>query len=153
VIDNANFQRAGALSNSHVGGEFEAIAAEVLREAGIVVVPSFAVEVGHPDRCKLHRFDFGYDDPALLVECKSHRWTVGGNSPSAKLTVWNEAMYYFALAPRHFRKIFFVLRDVRRGESLADYYIRRYAHLIPDDVEIWEFCVDARAVRLSFPHP
>jgi len=153
VIDNLNFQRAGALSNSHVGGEFEAVAAEVLWEAGLDLAPSFAVEVGHARRRKLHRFDFGYDDPALLVECKSHRWTSGGNSPSAKLTVWNEAMYYFALAPRHFRKIFFVLKDVRRGESLADYYIRRYGHLIPGDVEIWEYCVDTRTVSKPFPNP
>jgi len=62
-------------------------------------------------------------------------------------------MYYFALAPRHFRKIFFVLKDVRRGESLADYYIRRYGHLIPGDVEIWEYCVDTRTVSKPFPNP
>lgn len=62
------------------------------------------------------------------------------NSPSAKLTVWNEAMYYFHLAPPEFRKIMFVLKHLRYGaESLAEYYIRRYSHLIPQDVELWEF--------------
>ena len=61
--------------------------------------------------------------------------------PSAKMTVWNEAMYYFATAPRKYRKILFVLRDVRTttGESLAEYYVRTYHHLIPPGVEVWEY--------------
>ena len=64
--------------------------------------------------------------------------------PSAKLTVWNEAMFYFHLAPTHYRKMFFVLlhKHEKRKESLAEYYLRLYAHLIPKDVEIWEFAVD-----------
>lgn len=63
--------------------------------------------------------------------------------PSAKLTVWNEAMYYFALAPQEFRKIFFVLKNVRGKESLGEYYVRLYSHLIPQDVEVWEYCADS----------
>ena len=27
--------------------------------------------------------------------------------PSAKMTVWNEAMYYFHIAPKQYRKIMF----------------------------------------------
>ena len=47
----------------------------------------------------------------------------------------------FHLAPKNFRKIMFVLRDYdnKRGETLAQHYIRRYGHIIPDDVEILEF--------------
>lgn len=77
----------------------------------------------------------------VIVECKSHRWTAGHNIPSAKLTVWNEAMYYFHAAPGGYRKILFVLKDLRRGtgESLCSYYLRTYGHLIPDDVEFWEY--------------
>ncbi len=83
----------------------------------------------------------GADCPPTIVECKTHTWTKGGYVPSAKLANWNEAMYYFACAPSKFRKIFFVLRDVKNktGESLAEYYIRQYRHLIPCRVEIWEF--------------
>ena len=90
---------------------------------------------------KERKFDLGSNDPRVLVECKSHKWTGGGNVPSAKITVWNEAMYYFLLAPPGFRKVLFVLRDFseRRGESLAEYYVRHHSHLIPDDVEIWEY--------------
>lgn len=34
----------------------------------------------------------------------------------------------------------FVLRSYnqKRNESLAEYYIKTYSHLIPEDVEIWE---------------
>ena len=68
--------------------------------------------------------------------------------PSAKLTVWNEAMYYFSLAPSSYRKIFFVLKDVcdHRRESLAEYYVRLKQHLIPSDVEVWEYCEDTDQV-------
>ena len=67
--------------------------------------------------------------------------------PSAKLTVWNEAMYYFYIAPKNYRKIFFVLKHLRRGVSLATYYVANYEHLIPDDVEIWEYCTSEHAGR------
>ena len=68
---------------------------------------------------------------------------------SAKLTVWNEAMYYFLVAPEGYRKILLVLRDVseKRRETLADYYVRTYGHLVPEDVEIWEVDEDGQEVR------
>ena len=77
----------------------------------------------------------------MLVECKSHHWTVTGNMPSAKVTVWNEAMYYFHLAPANFRKVLFVLeaRHPRRRETLGEYYVRTNRHLIPPDVAIIEY--------------
>ena len=77
----------------------------------------------------------------MLVECKSHTWTAGGNVPSAKMTVWNEAMYFFHLAPKRYKKALFVLRDfdAKRRESLAEYYVRNYGHLIPNDVKILEY--------------
>lgn len=136
-----NFQRVGAVSNSHVGREFEAIAERILRDAGIAVSPNFPVDVGVAMAKKPHKFDLGADSPPVLVECKSHRWTSGGNVPSAKITVWNEAMYYFSCAPSSYRKIFFVLRDERAktGETLVSYYLRTYGHLIPGDIEIWEY--------------
>ena len=86
-----------------------------------------------------HKFDLGSESPPVLVECKAHTWTSGGNSPSAKLTVWNEAMHYFQCAPKGYRKILFVLRDERNAETLAEHYLRRYGHLVPDDVEVWEY--------------
>ncbi len=57
------------------------------------------------------------------------------------MTVWNEAMYYFALAPGNYQKILFVLRDYnpKKKETLAEYYLRTYDHLVPNGVEIWEY--------------
>lgn len=136
-----NFQRIGSISNSHVGRDFEDVAIAVLAAQGIVVSKDFPVEVGVGETTKLHRFDLGSAAPPVLIECKSHRWTTGNNVPSAKVTVWNEAMYYFHCAPQKFRKILFVLRDERTTtrETLATYYVRIYGHLIPAGVEIWEF--------------
>lgn len=148
-----SFQRIGSPSNAHVGREFEELAVSVLSDSGITVEKDFPVDVGVAAVKKSHRFDLGSASPPVLVECKSHRWTTGGNIPSAKLTVWNEAMYYFASAPEKYRKILFVLHDIREssGESLAEYYIRIYRHLIPPSVEIWE-CESKTRVTRHTPH-
>jgi len=64
--------------------------------------------------------------------------------PSAKLTTWDQAMLYFFLAPRSYKKVFAVKRDLNptSGESLASYYIRTHIHVIPDEVEFWELNED-----------
>ena len=135
-----DFQRVGAPSNSHVGNAFEAAAQKYFRQQGITLQRNYPVPVGVSSK-KPRKFDLGSCDPPLLVECKSHTWTGGGNVPSAKMTVWNEAMLYFLLAPKGFRKVLFVLRDYseRRNETLAEYYVRTYFHLIPEDVEVLEY--------------
>lgn len=135
-------QRVGSVSNAHVGRDFENFALKVFARFGLDLEKNFKVPVGLNSTSKLHAFDLGSEEQKILVECKSHKWTApNDNVPSAKLTVWNEAMYYFLVAPPGFRKILFVLRDMseRRQETLAEYYIRTYRHLIPGDVEIWEF--------------
>lgn len=69
--------------------------------------------------------------------------------PAAKMTVWNEAMYYFYVAPKEYRKIMFVLKHNRGEQTLAAYYIHTHRHLIPDGVEIWEFCEESQTgIRL-----
>jgi hypothetical protein len=105
---------------------------------GIALQRNLAVPVGVSEKKKLHRFDLGSEDPPILIECKSHTWTTGGNMPSAKMTVWNEAMYYFHVAPARYRKVLFVLKHERAGQSLAAYYVHTHGHLIPDGVELWE---------------
>jgi hypothetical protein len=138
---NKPFQRIGAQSNAHVGSEFELIAQKFFASKGIHLQRSHAVDVGIGSVKKPHFFDLGCPSQKLLVECKSHRWTSGNNVPSAKLTVWNEAMYYFLAAPPEYRKILFVLKDLRggAGESLTSYYLRTYGHLVPSSVEFWEY--------------
>ena len=135
------FQRIGSTSNAQVGSDFELLAQTHFANSGYALQRDFAVPIGVGTEKKLHSFDLGCADRKILVECKSHRWTAGHNIPSAKLTVWNEAMYYFHTAPPEYRKILFVLKDLRRGtgESLASYYTRTSSHLIPAGVEIWEY--------------
>jgi hypothetical protein len=121
------------------GAKFEEQAKQFFAGQGIHLERGLSVDVGVSVQKKPHKFDLGSEKPPVLVECKAHTWTEGGNSPSAKMSVWNEAMYYFVTAPSHFRKILFVLKSTRKGETLADYYIRRFKHLIPEGVELWEF--------------
>jgi hypothetical protein len=137
---NKQHQRVGSISNAHVGADFERVAMEFYRKKGIVLSRNFPLEIGLA-RKKIHCFDLGSSTDKLIVECKSHRWTAGDRVPSAKMTVWNEAMYYFHLAPPEFRKTLFVLHDTRKegGESLLAYYKRTYSHLIPADVEFMEW--------------
>ncbi|WP_223145740.1 hypothetical protein [Bacillus sp. CH30_1T] len=138
-----NFQRVDSISNAHAGREFEDSAYKYFQGLGIPVSKAVSVPCGVSDFKKQHVFDLGntQEGSKVIIECKSHRWTSGGNVPSAKLTVWNEAMYYFMAAPEGYRKVFFVLRDYcgKRGLTLAEYYVDKYKHLIPKDVEIWEY--------------
>jgi hypothetical protein len=135
-----DFQRKGARSNAHVGRHFESMAQKFFKGQCLLLEPSIPVEIGI-NGLKIHRFDLGNETEKVLVECKAHTWTEGGNVPSAKLTVWNEAMYFFHAAPNGYRKILFVQRDFneKRQETLGEYYIRTNSHLIPPDVEVWEY--------------
>lgn len=134
------FQRKGAQSNAHVGRDFEANIQDFFARQGLALAPSVAVSIGISGK-KSHVFDLGNAKDKILVECKAHTWTEGGNVPSAKLTVWNEAMFFFYVAPSGYRKLLVVLRDfsARRNETLGEYYVRTYSHLIPGDVELWEY--------------
>lgn len=147
-----NFQRVGSISNAHIGRDFEEAAHVYFTAQGYQIIKDMALPIGL-ERKKNHRFDLGTPADAedkIIIECKSHRWTSGDNVPSAKLTVWNEAMYYFHLAPSEYRKIFFILRDYsnKRNETLGEYYIRTYGHLIPSDVEIMEYDEELQTVRV-----
>ena len=124
------------------------MSARILRELLYLFLGSMGYVFPKISRLKLvflqrkkHNFDLGSVNPKIIIECKSHRWTAGGKVPSAKMTTWNEAMLYFHLAPKGFRKMFFTLYDVRKstGETLVSYYKRTYSHLIPKGVQFLEF--------------
>ncbi|MDX9821189.1 MAG: hypothetical protein RBT20_04595 [Syntrophales bacterium] len=134
------FQRKGAESNAHVGRDFEKKIQKYFEMQGLALSYGVAVPIGIAGK-KSHFFDLGNRDEKVLVECKAHQWTEGGNVPSAKLTVWNEAMFFFYAAPTGYRKLLVVQHDFssRRNESLGEYYVRTYSHLIPEDVEVWEY--------------
>lgn len=134
-----NFQRENALSNTQVGNDFEDLAWFYFSKEIPLLKRPFIINIGHTIK-KPHKFDFGSLESKVIVECKAHTWTSGGNTPSAKLTTWDQAMLYFYLAPRGYRKIFLVQKDVnpKTKESLSNYYLRTHKHLIPDEVEFWE---------------
>jgi hypothetical protein len=136
-----NFQRNGATSNAQVGRDFESKAKAYFSKHGLNLRPNFKLDIGIGGRLKAHSFDLGEDTKRVIVECKSHTWTESWNVPSAKMTTWDQAMYFFYAAPRDYRKILFVLRhyNPERRQSLAEYYVKTNRHLIPDGVEIWEF--------------
>ncbi len=137
----ANFQRNGSISNTSVGKEFEAEAKSFFAMQGVILDENIAIEIGIEGKKKAHRFDLGNLINKIIVECKSHTWTESENIPSAKMTIWNQAMYYFHAAPKDYRKIFFVLKHYskRHKQTLAAYYLRINDHLIPNDVEFWEY--------------
>jgi hypothetical protein len=137
-----NHQRIGSISNAHVGRDFEAVAyAYFQRSEGIALQRDFRIFLGAGSTAKVHRFDLGSDDPPVLIECKSLHWTETGRVPSAKIRSCNEAMYYFHLAPAQYRKVLFMLRaeHPRQSDTLAEYYARTSAHLIPPTVSIVEY--------------
>ena len=134
------FQRKGSKSNAHVGRDFENAIQSYFEKNNLSLNEHVSVQIGINGK-KYHSFDLGNEEKKVLVECKAHKWTESDKVPSAKLTVWNEAMFFFYAAPPGFRKLLVVLHDFssKRNETLGEYYIRTYAHLIPKDVEIWEY--------------
>jgi hypothetical protein len=137
---NKPFQRKGAISNSHVGRELETKALAFFARQGLELTLDISIKIGINGQ-KPHSFDLGSETKKVLVECKAHTWTESGNVPSAKLKAWNEAMLLFHATPTGYRKILFIQHDFnpQKRETLGQYYIRTNSHLIPNDVEIWEF--------------
>lgn len=144
------------MSNREKGDSFAGRVGQYLEREGYRVTREYSVEVGlRRLRRKVHRFDYGSE--SLLVECKFYDWTAGGNSPSAKISTLNEAMLYFHAAPDSFRKVLFISKTGKKGirnpETFAEHYLRRYGHLIPDDVEVWEFDSESLVARQLLAPP
>lgn len=75
---DSNYQRVGAISNTHVGRDFEALAKAWFARQGLSLVPGFRVHVGY-HRKKQHAFDLGSDNPATGCEPVSVAVTVFPN--------------------------------------------------------------------------
>jgi hypothetical protein len=136
-MDDQPFQRTGATSNTHVGREFEERVKSYFLEKGTELKSSFPLPIGYATK-KVHKFDLGCEDQRIVVECKSYRWTAGGNSPSAKLRSMNEAMHIFAATPGHYRRLLVLSKHMRGRQSLGAHYVRTQEHLIAPGVEVWE---------------
>ena len=141
----------GNADNPRRGASFEDTVLTFFDKWSLKLRKGFPVPVGAGDQRKNRKFDLGCEAPQTLVECKNHTWTESGNAPSAKFSVWNEAMLYFMVSRPDYRKILAVLLSVRNGESLAAYYVKRFKHLVPSGVEIWEISSDGKEGHCVFP--
>ena len=135
--------------NQHRKGvDFADLVGTFLIRSGFGVQPEFEVEVGWNSKRK-HKFDWGNRD--TLVECKAYDWTASNNSPSAKLSIANESILYFLAAPSGIRKMLFMSATSKVGKrnpaTLAETYVRRFGHLIPNDVEVYEFNLSDLSVK------
>ena len=140
TFSNDIFKNTDGEENAVVGKKFERAAQIYFRQCEeLELTASFGLKIGFREQ-KTHKFDLGSGQKRVLVECKRHTWGRNGNIPTGKMHAWNEALFLLYLAPKGYRKILFVLCDFneKRKETLAEYYVRTYAHLIPDDVEIIE---------------
>ena len=136
--------------NPATGASFEETVRRFFSARGLPLESNHSVAVGAGSERRPRRFDLGCANPPTLVECKCHTWTRGGNAPSAKLSVWNEAMFYFLVAPSQYRKILAVLAHTRGSQSIAEHYVTRFRHLVPPGVEIWEVSLDGKVGRAVF---
>jgi hypothetical protein len=91
--------------NPRARSDFEVSVKDFFALCEVNLQRNFLQPVGMRAEKRQRRFDLGSTNPPILIECKCHTWTAGGNSPSAKLAVWNEAMLYFAAAPAEFQEI------------------------------------------------
>ncbi len=142
----------GGVKNTDKGNLFrDQVQAYLKARFDYELTPELPIYVGFKHK-KLHRFDLGSLAPEVLVECKNYAWTATGNSPSAKLAHLNEAVLYFWATPNSFRKLLFLARSEHpsRPETLGAHWFRRYGHLLPPDLEVWEYDTALRkAERLA----
>ena len=143
------------MSNNHLkGAAFAKHVHDYLKSKGLNLKPEYRVDIGvNNTQRKAHRFDLGNE--SQLVECKAYNWTKNENIPVAKLTTVNEAMLHFLAAPKLLQKNLFMLATKRRSgrntETLAEYYVRIFGHLIPDDVKVYEFDPNRNSARRLWP--
>jgi len=135
------------------GADFENICRKYFSKQGIILKHHCTLKIGANKKLGDHKFDFKSEKPKYIIECKSHTWTEGNNSPSAKMSVWNEAMYYFSLTPRQYKRILFEKKSInsKNNRTLAQHYIMSKHHLIPPNTEIWEFDVEKNKPTIVYP--
>lgn len=145
-----NFQRKGAVSNAHVGREFEELVLDYFQKEGLQMYSHITIPIGiEGKRKKPKQFDMGDYDSKIIVECKAMTWSITDKVPTGKLSKWDSEMFKFFLAPSEYRKLFIVQRDFskKRQMTLAEYYIDKNSHLIPKDIEFFEFDIENKEMK------
>ena len=135
-------------SNKTKGDQFRNCAKCILtRELKTELEPEQKIVIGNP--MKEHAFDLASQDRSVVIECKNYTWTKAGNVPSAKISTLNEAVLYFSFLDCNVQKILCLMesKDPKRKETLAEYYVNNYGHLLRD-VIIYEIAEDGSLKRL-----
>ncbi len=113
--------------------------------------PERSLDIGNPPTP--HKFDLVSTDSHYVGECKSYSWTKSGGIPHAKIAHVNEEVLRLSHLPKETVR-FIVLPKANRpdkDETLADYYHRKYGHLL-NGISIIEIDVEnntAREIRTS----
>ena len=123
------------------GIQFEISVSKYLEANNSIVTKQYPVNICINSRIsKVHKYDFGNNE--IVVECKDYNWTKGHNYANSKISGINEVMLLFlGTPPKYTKKLFLRLTDkigVNNPETIFEYYIRKYQHLIPSGIEIYE---------------
>ena len=139
-------------SNKKKGDDFRDLVIPILeKELNTILKPEVKLSIGEP---KIeHAFDLANENKSIVIECKNYTWTKAGNVPSAKVSTINEAVLYFSFLDANVRKILCLKKSVhpKRQETLAEYYVRTYGHLLRD-ITVYEIDGDKK-LKMLFPTP
>ena len=126
--------------NPHIGAEFQRQVMEWFKDnfKGKSFVMEKPIPIGEPRN--EHKFDIASEDNSIVIECKRYTWTISGNVPSAKIRSVNEAVLYFSFLDDSIDKYIVMYRsyNVKRKQTLAEYYYETYRHLI-GNVKVAEY--------------
>ena len=135
-------------SNKNKGDAFRDFAKPILeRGLNTELEPEQKIDIGNP--MIEHAFDLANQDRSVVIECKNYTWTKAGNVPSAKISTLNEAVLYFSFLDYNVQKILCLMesKDPKRKETLAEYYVNTYGHLLRD-VIVYEITENRSLKRL-----
>ena len=128
--------------NPKVGRDFQQFVAQRLSdELNHLFTLEYPYGIGTP--AHPHKFDCVSEDRTIVVECKCYTWTVGGNIPSAKMAMLDEALFYMSFLPVDVTKIIALNKATSpdKAETFAEYFFRIKRHLMRD-VQIYEIDTD-----------
>ena len=140
-------------SNKKKGDGFRDLSIPILeKELNTILKPEVKISIGEP---KIeHAFDLANENKSIVIECKNYTWTKAGNVPSSKVSTLNEAVLYFSFLDANVRKILCLKKSVhpKRQETLAEYYVRTYGHLLRD-ITVYEIDENTQEIKMLFPTP
>jgi len=142
-MSNADNPINGAMFQDSVCAWFE-------KEYGKRFIQEMKIAIGFDQsNLKEHKFDIVAEDRSMAIECKRYTWTETGNVPSAKMGFTNEAAFYLSFLPDSYEKYIVMLYsyNVKRHETLAEYYYRTNSHLLRN-TKVAEYNPEAEGLRI-----